>query len=164
MKARWILIIAVMTLGLASGERVRASGDTRFQWSISSQVALAVDGSNIMLTGAGTFAPGDTEEVTGGGTWSLSTGGGGTFKVTQLIRFDVTPGSLPNPSLHGGLLFLRVAYNDGSRGILAISCAAGSAGATNVAEGTTASKGFVDYYNIAPDSHTPPFQQLAESE
>ena len=44
MKARSILIIAVMTLGLASGDKVRAGGDTRFQWSISSQVALAVDG------------------------------------------------------------------------------------------------------------------------
>ncbi len=163
MKARALLllglVIAVFSL-LATNGKVRASGDTQFKWVIvSSASALAVDGSSITLTGTGTFAPDDPDEVTGGGTWAVSTGGSGTFQVTRLIRFDLAPGSVSNPSIHAGLAFLRVAYSDGSRGILAVSCHLPGTPA-NVAEGATASKGFVDYFNLqaAPAF----FQQLSE--
>jgi hypothetical protein len=162
MKARALLflglVIAVFSL-LATNGKVRASGDTRFQWSISSASALAVDNSSIMLTGTGTFSTGDPDEVTGGGTWAVSTGGHGTFQVTQLIRVDFTE-SMPGSNLRGGLVLFRVAYSDGSRGILAVSCAFPGTH-PNVAEGSTASKGFVDYFNLQA-SHTPPFQPLPE--
>ncbi len=55
-----------------------------------------------------------------------------------------------------GLAFLRVAYSDGSKGILVVSCdlpgnpPPGPAGAPDsLFEGITASKGFVDYWNRA---------------
>ncbi len=152
-------VIAVCSL-LATDGKVRASGDTQFKWVIdTSASALAVDGSSITLTGTGTFAPGDPEEVTGGGTWAVSSGGGGTFEVRRLVRFNLAPGSVSDPTIHAGLAFLWVAYSDGSRGILAITCQLPGTPA-NVAEGATASKGFVDYFNLqaAPAF----FQQLSE--
>ena len=55
-----------------------------------------------------------------------------------------------------GLAFLRVAYSDGSKGILVVSCdlpgnpPPGPAGSPHsIFEGITASKGFVDYWNRA---------------
>ena len=154
------ITIALFLLLVGNGP-VRASGDTQFKWVIgSSASALAADGSMITLTGSGTFLPDDPEEVTGGGTWMVSTGASGTYHVTELVRFNLAPGSLPNPSIHAGLAFLRVAYSDGSRGILAVSChLPGTPDA--VAEGITASKGFVDYFNLQPAPSF--FQQLSES-
>src|SRR5229473_3781155 len=98
-------VIGVFSL-LATDGKVRASGETQFKWVIvSSASALAVDGSSITLTGTGTFVPDDPDEVTGGGTWAVSTGGSGTFKVTRLIRFDLAPGSVSNPTIHAGVAF-----------------------------------------------------------
>jgi len=154
-------VIGVFSL-LATDGKVRASGDTQFKWVIvSSASALAVDGSSITLTGTGTFAPDDPDEVTGGGTWAVSTGGAGTFKVTRLIRFDLAPGSVSNPTIHAGVAFFRVAYSDGSRGILVLSCHLPGTPA-NVAEGGAASKGFVDYFNLQP--HGTFFQQLSSED
>jgi len=151
-------VIGVFSL-LATDGKVRASDDTRFIWGISSASALAFDGSTITLTGTGTFAPDDPDEVTGGGTWAVSTGGGGTFQVKQLIRVDFTE-SVSGSNLRGGLVLFRVTYSDGSRGILAVSCAFPGTH-DNVAEGSTASKGFVDYFNLQ-ESHTPPFEPISE--
>ena len=136
---------------LIGGSRVRADSDTTFKWVIpDSASALAADGSVITLTGSGTFHPGDSEEVTGGGSWTVSTGGSGTYNVTGLVRFDLAPGSVPGvPSIHAGLAFLRIAYSDGSRGILAVNCMLPGTPA-NVSEGITASKDFVDYFNLQP--------------
>ncbi len=149
-KRFWLLgfAVALFSLLVANG-RVYASDDTTFKWVIgSSASALAADGSMITLTGSGTFQPDDPEEVTGGGTWKVSTGGkGGTFHVTGLVRFNLAPGSVSDPSIHAGLAFLRIAYSDGSRGILAVSCMLPGTPA-NVAEGIAASKGFVDYFNL----------------
>jgi len=166
MKARAFLLlgfaIAVFSL-LDTDGKVRASDDTRFTWGIDGASALARDGSTITLTGTGTFAPDDPEEVTGGGTWAVSSPDGrGNFKVRGLIRVDFTE-SVPGSNQRGGLAFFRVTYDDGSRGILAISCrfpGPPNAG-PNVAEGATASKGFVDYFNLQV-SPTPPFQRLSE--
>jgi hypothetical protein len=165
MKARTLLllgfVIAVGSLLVTNG-KVRASDDAQFKWVIgSSASALAVDGSSITLTGTGTFAPDDPDEVTGGGTWAVSTGGSGTFQATHLIRFDLAPGSVSNPTIHAGLAFFRVAYSDGSRGILVVSCHLPGTPA-NVAEGAAASKGFVDYFNLQPYGAF--FQQLSSEE
>ena len=162
MKTRLLLLIGLVIAAfslLATNGKVRASDDTRFKWGINSASALAVDNSSITLTGTGTFSPDDPDEVTGGGTWAVSTGGGGTFQVKQLIRVDFTE-RVPGSSLRGGLVLFRVTYSDGSRGILAISCAFPGTH-DNVAEGSTASKGFVDYFNLQ-ESHTPPFHPLSE--
>src|SRR5439155_27288208 len=67
--------------------------------------AKAADGSQITLTGAGTWLTlsghEKSEAVTGGGTWETfdrsgtNSTGSGTYAVTRLVRFDVVPGSTP---------------------------------------------------------------------
>jgi hypothetical protein len=123
-------------------------------------IAAARDGSTINVTGSGTFVVGESDEVTGGGTWTTvasdgtTTTGSGTYKVTGLVRFDLAPGTFTSlPLLDGignaadaraGLAVLRIAYSDGSRGILVVSCHLGGT-PDPVFEGITATKGFVDY-------------------
>jgi hypothetical protein len=133
--------------------------------------ALAQNKSMITLTGSGTFTLGDSDDVTGGGTWKTvapppeSTTHSGTYRVTRLIRFDVAPGAQTSNAKdligdgtladnRGGLAILRIAYSDGSKGILVVSCdlpgnpPPGPAGSPDTLfEGITASKGFVDYWN-----------------
>lgn len=115
--------------------------------------------SKITLTGSGTFVLGDPEQVTGGGTWQTfdNTGastGSGNYQVTGLVRFVLAPGTAPLPNdnignpadSRAGLVVLRVSYDDGSRGVLVVSCHLLGTPST-VFEGITASKGFVDYWN-----------------
>jgi hypothetical protein len=133
--------------------------------------ASAQNTATITLTGSGTFTVGDSDDVTGGGTWQTvapppeSTTHSGTYRVTRLVRFDVAPGAqTSNAKDHigdgtladnrGGLAILRIAYSDGSKGILVVSCdlpgnpPPGPAGSPDsLFEGITASKGFVDYWN-----------------
>ena len=125
--------------------------ERRFSWNIGPPiaglpaVAKAADGSTITLIGTGTFIVGDPDEVTGGGTWNLSAGGSGSFRVTSLLRFDLARGSVPAfPDFRAGLAYLRITYSDGSRGILVASCHLPGTPGT-VFEGATASKGFSDY-------------------
>ncbi len=167
-KGRWFLALAVLSLPLlVVFNRVSASQDTKFRWDIVNVLdgitsggtasALANDGSQITVTGSGTFLVGEREEVTGDGTWTTDTDSG-TFEVTQLIRFDLAPGGFPpdtddrigDPAdARAGLAVLRIKYSDGSRGILVVSCNLGSG--PSVFEGITASKGFVDYWSrVAP--------------
>jgi hypothetical protein len=135
--------------------------------------ASAQNKSVITVTGSGTFTVGDSDDVTGGGTWQIvapppdSTTTRGSYRVTGLVRFDVAPGAqASNAKDHigdgtladnrGGLAILRIAYSDGSKGILVVSCdlpgnpPPGPAGSPDsIFEGITASKGFVDYWNRA---------------
>jgi hypothetical protein len=49
-----------------------------------------------------------------------------------------------------GLAVMKIAYSDGAKGLLVFSCSIASPPA--IFEGTTATKGFVDYYNaLFPD-------------
>jgi hypothetical protein len=135
--------------------------------------AAANNKSVITVTGSGTFTVGDSDDVTGGGTWQTVEEGAsmpsaqGRYRVTGLVRFDVAPGAQTSTTKdligdgtladnRAGLAFLRVAYSDGSKGILVVSCdlpgnkPPGPAGAPDsLFEGITASKGFVDYWNRA---------------
>src|SRR5229473_2624027 len=135
--------------------------------------AFAQNQSMITLTGSGTFTLGDSDDVTGGGTWQIvapppdSTTTRGSYRVTGLVRFDVAPGAQASNAKdligdgtladnRGGLAILRIAYSDGSKGILVVSCdlpgnpPPGPAGSPDsIFEGITASKGFVDYWNRA---------------
>jgi len=130
--------------------------------------ATAGDGSTITLTGSGTFvAPasrkGSSSAATGGGTWTISPPPGsntastsGTYQVEGLVRFDEAPGSLMglpltdligNPEdAHPGLAILAIDYSDGDRGVLVVACMLNMP--ATLIEGVSASKGFVDYYNI----------------
>jgi hypothetical protein len=97
--------------------------------------------------------------------------GSGTYRVTELVRFTVAPGvanalaidhipgAMADLSDHrAGLLFVKIAYSDGSKGVLVVSCdLPGGPGPdrppapASIFEGITASKGFVDYWNrVAP--------------
>jgi len=168
MKRRWFLTVAFL-LPLLTGSTARGD-EVTVRWDIvhvtfapltfaagGSASAKAEDGSQITLTGSGTFQLGEDSEVTGGGTWetfspSKVATGTGTFVATGFIKFDVGPGigggaiDLIGPiaDSHDGLAFLRIRYSDGSRGVLVVSCRF-NPGA--VFEGITASKGFVDYWS-----------------
>ncbi|GAC1420039.1 MAG: hypothetical protein NVS9B15_08790 [Acidobacteriaceae bacterium] len=140
--------------------------------------ALANDGSRITLTGHGTFQPQEPEDVTGGGTWATfapdgkTVTGKGTYRVQHLVRFDLAPGFANSTAIdnipgakkdlsdhRAGLLFVRIAYSDGSKGVLVVSChlpggpdlVARPQSPAPIFEGITASKGYVDYWSrVAP--------------
>jgi hypothetical protein len=124
--------------------------------------ARAFDGSKITLTGTGTFRsnPGNSQAVTGGGTWLTFAPGGaqlgsGTYEVTGFVTYELAPGTPPplQDTIDGtvannraGLLVAEIAYSDGSKGTLTVSChLVGTP--DSVYEGITATKGFVDYTN-----------------
>jgi hypothetical protein len=147
-------------------------------------VMMVTKCAKITVTGFGTFTPGDPENVSGGGTWQTfdKTGastGSGSYKVTQLIRFSVAPGTQTSTVVdnigdgtltdnRGGLAFFSVKYFDslgkhiqgvGGKGVLVVSCHLNGnpppqgpdATPPSVFEGITASMGFVDYWNrVAP--------------
>ena len=148
---------------------------TAFEGGFAS--ALANDGSRITVTGNGTFEPREPDEVTGGGNWityapdGTTVTGNGTYRVQQLVRFDLAPGvntaglidNIPGATgdltdNRAGLLFVRVAYSDGSKGVLVVSChlnggpdfVARPAAPASIFEGITASKGYTDYFNRVP--------------
>ena len=144
--------------------------------------ALANNGSKITVTGHGTFKPQDPDDVTGGGTWTTfaadgtTVTGNGTYLVQRLVRFDSAPGvqtgglvdNIPGAKgdltdQRAGLLFVKIAYSDGSKGILVVSChlnggpdfVARPAAPASVFEGITASKGYTDYWNRVPPIVSP---------
>ena len=135
-----------------------SSGDvTVIQWDIlgsGGDTPLATNNSKITLTGSGTFQLGDQGgDVTGGGMWTTFDPAGnqtasGSYTVTSLISFQVAPGGLTTlPAARAGLAYLRIAYSDGEKGILVVSCRLpGSPPA--VADGVSASKGFVYFWNV----------------
>jgi hypothetical protein len=120
---------------------------------------MAPDKSKITMTGSGAFqiADGPFEDVTGGGTWQTHDlnnvmTGSGTYRVTGVVLFTRAPGTLPPVSdlignkadASAGLMVLRIAYSDGSRGILVLNCTIVGT-PSSIAEGITATKGFVNY-------------------
>jgi hypothetical protein len=163
-------VIALFVMSLVFTGVSRAD-DTVVRWDIirlnfpacpnpgGNASALANDNSKITVTGSGTFKPDDPEEVTGGGTWQTASGSG-TYQVRRLVRWDRAPGTLacsPDPipgEISAGLVVLSIAYSDGSKGILVVSChLVGTP--DSVFEGITASKGFVDYWNRVPPGADP---------
>lgn len=157
-----ILVSLALAIGLTSARSARADEST-FKWVIiSTASAKAIDGSLITFTGTGTFIPGESEDVTGGGTWQtlapdgVTVTGSGNFIVTRFVRFDLAPGAVANPSIHAGLSVLQVDYLDGSRGVLIQSCHLPGTPAS-VTEGVTATKGFTNFWNT---SHGPGFFQV----
>jgi hypothetical protein len=128
----------------------------------------ASDGSMITLKGSGTFvvpkngkpsSDKPSSDVSGGGTWTITDPSGtqtgsGNYRVEQLVRFDERPFALLTGvnvffgdvrDARGGLVFLTVAFDDGTHGVLVVSC--NLAGQAIDFEGITASKGPVYYWN-----------------
>ena len=120
----------------------------------------------ITVTGHGTFRsnPGKPQDVTGGGKWQTFDGSGtptgsGEYKVTRFVHFVVAPGSLPDSvtdlsgnkaDVRSGLAVLGIAYDDGSDGVLVVSCDLPVGSPNTLFEGITAAKGYVDYWERDP--------------
>jgi hypothetical protein len=176
-----ILLVLPLIFALAGANGDGDRKETTYRWDIVNipnsnpptvfeggfASALANDGSSITVTGHGTFEPREPDEVTGGGTWttyapgSTTVTGNGTYRVQQLVRFDLAPGVLTGavdniPGAKGdltdtraGLMFVRIAYSDGSKGVLVFSCGLDGSPAS-IFEGVTVSKGYTDYWNSLP--------------
>jgi hypothetical protein len=149
---------------------------TRVRWDLVSASATGVispggqeeakanDGSTITMTGSGTFVPGKPAKVTGGGVWTAtgSVAGNGTYQVTRLVSFTKAPGTLSGVTdaignladASAGLVVLRIAYSDGSHGVLTVSCMLPVGSPKSMFEGITATKGFVDFWNTVPVNGT----------
>lgn len=129
--------------------------------------ASATDGTFIKLTGSGTFGPGATDPVTGGGTWetftvSRTSVAKGTYTVTGLVSFEAAPGKLPAnfvlqvgtlATASAGLAVLRIAYKNadgssGGTGVMVVSCNLPGA-PDSIFEGVIVSKGSVTYFERA---------------
>jgi hypothetical protein len=176
-KALWtsgIAFLFLMVLLTIAAPAVNAQG-RHVRWDIivfdstgtilspgGSLSATAVDGSQITLTGTGTFvAPasdrGKSNAVTGGGTWAINTpSASGTYKVEGFVRYDEAPGTLAGLGLtdtigdindtHAGLGIFSILYSDGERGVLLVSCNLFGTPAI-VYEGVSASKGSVNFFD-----------------
>src|SRR6266446_4635085 len=167
--------LAVTSFVLLAARAAGGGGATHLSWDLihlignvisagGSDSAKAADGSQITLTGSGTWASEGDEQgqaVTGGGTWQTfgtngASTGSGTYVVTGLVSFEnAGPNGVPPPTLidtigsyldaRGGLLVLRVRYSDGQRGVLTVSCHGPVNVPDTVFEGITATKGIVGY-------------------
>ncbi len=177
------LILVVITIAATGHHHVGlAQQAAKMRWDIQTYVSFspptfkeggvlfssATDGSFIKLTGSGTFGPGGSDPVTGGGTWETFTvsrvsTAKGTYTVTGLVSWQETPGVAlpatfvdqigPNANARSGLAVLRVEYKnaDGSpagTGILIVSCHLPGA-VDSIFEGVVVVKGTVTYYERA---------------
>ena len=125
--------------------------------------AKAPDGDTITLTGSGHFvAPasgGGSGAVDGGGTWTTSGGGSGTYTVTGLVdwefaNFQANIGLVDNIDEGRGAngnAVLKIAFSDGSQGVLTVGCH-GPGAPPGIFEGIATTKGYKTYYNVQPPS------------
>jgi hypothetical protein len=121
--------------------------------------ATAPDGDTITLTGSGHFvAPangGGSSAVTGGGTWTTTSGGSGTYTVTGLVtwqfaNFQTEVGFIDNideGTRANGVAVLKIAFSDGSTGILTVGCH-GPGAPPGIFEGIATTKGFRTFYSV----------------
>ena len=86
-------ILAFLALGLLLGFSGPAAASNAhgnhngYGWVVGadppfSDTAIAPDGSTITMSGQGTLTAGPGKNASGGGTYSLSTGGSGTWSVS----------------------------------------------------------------------------------
>ena len=120
--------------------------------------AMAPDGDTITLTGSGHFvAPasgGGSGAVDGGGTWTTS-GGTGTYEVTALVSWQrandqANVGFVDNideGTRTNGTAVLKIAFSDGSSGVLTVGCH-GPGAPPGIFEGIATTKGYKTYYNV----------------
>lgn len=138
--------------------------------------ARSTDGDRITFTGSGTFPDvrnSCRRDVTGGGTWEIPSSsdprcfkGSGTYKVVELLSWNPAATKFPLPcdnigdpkDASSGLAKLRVAYSNGTHGVLTVSCNlhVGAEGAPDcIPEGITASMEWEDFWTSEPPP-TPP--------
>jgi hypothetical protein len=115
----------------------------------------------IKLTGSGTFigpaSGGTSSGVTGGGTWETfsptTSTASGTYEVTELVSWhfsNLQTGSfidlIDEGARANGVAVFRIAYSDGSEGVLGVGCH-GPGAPNGTLEGVIASKGSVTYWD-----------------
>ena len=120
--------------------------------------ATAPDGDTITLTGSGHFvAPASGRgngAVDGGGTWTTSSGSG-TYAVTALVSWQrandqANVGFVDNiggGTRTNGTAVLKVAFSDGTSGVLTVGCH-GPGAPPGIFEGIATTKGYKTYYNV----------------
>lgn len=155
---RWDII------NLSPGPAVNAGGVA----SAKATNAGGTETSTITMTGSGTFEVPEKDEegddVTGGGTWTITTGAittSGSYKVTGVVLWIEAPGAAGftdnianGADKRAGLAVLRIEYSDGELGTLVVSCSLGGTPPT-VFEGITATKGFAGYWKAQPPTGSP---------
>jgi hypothetical protein len=121
--------------------------------------AMAPDGDTITLMGSGHFvAPasgGGSGAVDGGGTWTTSSGGSGTYEVTALVSWErandqANVGFVDNideGTRTNGTAVLKIAFSDGSSGVLTVGCH-GPGAPPGIIEGIATTKGYKTYYEV----------------
>jgi len=170
---------AIGALGLPSAafaDEGGEGGEGRIRWDLvdvtppnvsagGDDTASAADKSTLTLTGSGTFRPGSPRDVTGGGMWTTTNTdfpGSGTYKVTELVSWRRAPGTLVGSAImfdhigsladtRAGLAVLRIRYSDGLEGVIFVSCNLKGT-PPSVYEGINGSRGFVDFFEPAPNA------------
>jgi hypothetical protein len=134
-----VVTASILTVGAAPALASRATDNhASYMWVIgavpagSSDTAMAADGSTIALSGSGQLQAGPGHVASGGGTYTLTRAGqttSGSFTVTGIGGF-VSYGSAAAQGLpanfFGGQAQLRVSLDNGSSGLLTVTCVLGS--------------------------------------
>jgi hypothetical protein len=155
-KMRWDII----SVSTKDGKQTISAGGIAY--------ASANDGSYISYKGTGTYGPGISDPVTGGGDWATFDAGNrptgsGKYTVTAFAGFDWTAGKEAPTQVDtigkaedfvGGVATLRIAYSnaDGSsagNGFLIISCHPPAGAVDSIVEGVVGSKRGVLFYSPA---------------
>ena len=163
--------VAFGMVGASSGGAFAANASENhaaYMWVIgavpagSSDIAKAPDGSTVTLMGSGMLQAGPGGSASGGGTFSISNGGGsGSWIVTGMLGF-VSYGSgsaqgLP-ANFFGGAAKLRVHLSNGVDGVLTITCGLGSPPGGHM-EGVTLVLGQGGEFTMADGGNTVFIQQ-----
>ena len=168
-----ITAAAALTLLTTFASAASSAGAQHVRWDIISTTgippapinpgghasATAPDGDTITLTGSGHFvAPangGGSSGASGGGTWATTSGGSGTYTVTALVswqfaNFQTEVGFIDNidkGAKANGTAVLKIAFSDGSTGVLTVGCH-GPGAPPGIFEGIATMKGFKTYYTV----------------
>jgi hypothetical protein len=132
-------VLAFLALGLLLGlsgpaAATDANGNhNSYMWVVGAdppftETAIAPDGSTITMSGQGTLTAGPKNTASGGGTYSLSTGGSGTWSVTGVQGFVSYGEGIPQglPGTFGGETKLNISLDNGTSGVLTITCLLGT--------------------------------------
>jgi len=131
-------VLAFLALGLLLGlsgpaAATNANGNhNSYIWVVGAdppftETAIAPDGSTITMSGSGNLTAGPSNTASGGGTYSLSTGGSGFWSVTGVQGFVSYGEGIPQglPGTFGGQAKLNITLDNGTSGVLTITCLLG---------------------------------------
>jgi hypothetical protein len=172
-----LALMLVAFAAMSSGKPQHGRNAQHVRWDIMSLVggnppgpinpgghasATAPDGDIITLTGSGTFvAPASgmgSGAARGGGTWTTSLGASGTYRVTALVSWTFANFQAATPTFtdnidqgrrSNGTAVLRIAFSDGSTGVLTVGCH-GPGAPPGIFEGIATTKGYKTYYAVQP--------------